>query len=126
MIIGTGIDLADPVRLQEATERHPNLLQRLFTDREREACEKLKDPWPRYAGRFAAKEALLKALGTGLRKGISWQDIETINDTLGKPGMVLTGRARAIADDMGVDRIHLSVSNMKEVAAASVVLETGA
>ncbi len=124
MIIGTGIDLADPARLRLACERRgPRLLERLFTERERAACERARDPWPRYAGRFAAKEAILKAFGTGLRGGLSWLQIETVNDAAGKPGIVLGGRAAALAAELGVESIHLSISDLDTLAAATVILE---
>jgi holo-[acyl-carrier protein] synthase len=124
MIIGTGIDLADPRRLRAACERRgERLLARLFTEDERRACERARNPWPRYAGRFAAKEAMLKAFGTGLRDGLSWQQIETTNDAAGKPLIHLTGRARALADSMGVTGIHVSISDLNSLAAATVILE---
>ncbi len=124
MILGTGIDLAEPARLRRACERRgQRLLERLFTEREREACERARDPWPRYAGRFAAKEALLKALGTGLRRGLGWRQIETVNDGAGKPGIELSGRALAIAREQGVDVIHVSITDLDGMAAAVVILE---
>ena len=124
MIVGTGIDLADPARLRSACERRgEKLLARLFTEAERRACDQAMDRWPRYAGRFAAKEALLKALGTGLRMGIGWQQIETTNDPAGKPLIRLSGAALARAEALGVCRIHVSISDLNNLAAASVILE---
>ena len=104
MILGTGIDIVEPARL-------------------RLACERSRDPWPRYAGRFAAKEALLKAFGTGMGAGMGWRDIETVNDALGKPGIELNGRAREFAATKGVERIHVSISDLSGMAVASVILE---
>ena len=127
MIIGTGIDLADPDRLRQACskgfDRRERLLDRLFTEAERADCERARDPWPRYATRFAAKEAFLKALGTGLRDGMAWLQMETRKDALGKPELHLSGRAAEFAAERGVARIHLSLSDLPEVVAASVVLE---
>ena len=124
MIIGTGIDLAEPARLRRAGGRRGGrLLERLFTARERRDCERLREPWPRYATRLAAKEAFLKALGTGLRGGISWQDMEVRNDDLGRPELHLSGRAAERAAARGVTGIHLSLSDLNSLAAAVVVLE---
>jgi len=124
MILGTGLDLADPARLRAAWERRgERLLARLFLDPERAACERARDPWPRYAGRFAAKEALLKALGTGLRRGVAWRQIRVFNEPSGKPGIELSGRARELADAMGVAAIHVSITDLDGLAAAMVVLE---
>lgn len=127
MILGTGIDLVDPARLQRAcskgSERRERLLARLFTTAERADCECLRDPWPRYASRFAAKEAMLKALGTGLRDGLAWLQMETRKDALGKPELHLSGHAATLAAARGVRRIHLSLSDLPDVVAATVVLE---
>ncbi len=127
MIIGTGIDLTDPARLRSAcskgSERRERILARLFTEAERADCERARDPWPRYATRFAAKEAFLKALGTGLRDGLAWLQMETRKDALGKPELHLMGRAAEMAAGRGVTRIHLSLSDLPELAAAFVVLE---
>ena len=124
MIIGNGIDLAEPARLQKACERRGRrLLERLFTAAERADCERSLDPWPRYASRFAAKEAFLKAMGTGLREGMSWLDIEVRKNALGKPELKLSGRAAELAAERGVRRLHLSLSDLPAISAASVVIE---
>jgi holo-[acyl-carrier protein] synthase len=124
MVIGIGIDIASPARLKQAWGRRgPRLLARLFTPAERADCERARDPWPAYAARFAAKEALLKALGTGLRQGLGWQQIEVRHDALGKPQLVLSGRAAAIAAARGATRVHLSLSDLPELAVAQVLLE---
>jgi holo-[acyl-carrier protein] synthase len=124
MIIGTGIDLAEPARLRKACERRGRrLLDRLFTEAEQGDCERALDPWPRYASRFAAKEAFLKALGTGLRDGMSWLDMEVRKDALGKPELHLSGRAAELSAQRGVLRIHLSLSDLPILSTASVVIE---
>lgn len=124
MILGTGIDLAEPARLERAgARRGSRLLERLFTPAERADCERARDPWPRFASRFAAKEAFLKALGTGLRQGMRWREIEVRKDALGKPEIRLSGRAAELAAARGVARIHLSLSDLPAMAAAVVVLE---
>ncbi len=124
MIIGNGIDLAEPARLRKACERRgPRFLERLFTAAERADCERALDPWPRYASRFAAKEAFLKAMGTGLREGMSWLNMEVRKDALGKPELHLSGRAAELAAERGVRRVHLSLSDLPTMSAASVVIE---
>lgn len=124
MVIGIGIDLASPARLRQAwARRGPRLLERLFTAAERADCERARDPWPAYAARFAAKEALLKALGTGLRQGLSWQQIEVRHEPSGKPLLVLSGAAAARATALGVTSVHVSLSDLPELAAAQVVLD---
>lgn len=94
-------------------------LARVFTPAERRLCQ--GKSW-RLAGRFAAKEALFKAAGTGMR-GFTWQQIEVLADDLGAPRVVCTGRFAAVLRERGVDRIHLSISHAKEYAAAQAVLE---
>lgn len=124
MVIGVGIDLASPARLRQAwARRGPRLLARLFTAAERADCERARDPWPAYAARFAAKEALLKALGTGLRRGLSWQQIEVRHEPSGKPLLALSGAAAARAAALGVTRVHVSLTDLPELAAAQVVLD---
>lgn len=124
MVIGIGIDIASPARLKQAWGRRgPRLLARLFTPAERADCERARDPWPAYAARFAAKEAFLKALGTGLRQGLGWRQIEIRHDRLGKPHLALSGRAAALAAARGATRIHVSLSDLPELAAAQVLLE---
>lgn len=124
MVIGIGIDLASPARLKQAwARRGPRLLARLFTVAERADCERARDPWPAYAARFAAKEALLKALGTGLRQGLSWQQIEIRHEPSGKPLLALSGAAAARAAALGVTRVHVSLTDLPELAAAQVVLD---
>lgn len=124
MIIGHGIDLADPARLRAAAERSDGrILARLFTGAERTSCERAASPWSRYASRFAAKEAFLKALGTGLRGGLSWQQVEVVSDELGKPSLRLHGRALELVGEMGVSALHLSLSDLDGLSIASVILE---
>ena len=123
MILGTGIDLADPARLREACRRHPRLLARLFTEGEQADCRRHRDPWPSFAGRFAAKEAFVKALGTGLRRGLSWKQVEVLRDDRGRPGLALHGRAAELLDEIGGRRVHLSLSHLDGMALAQVILE---
>ena len=114
-IVGIGVDVVDLARFAESLERTPTLKTRLFTDAEREL--KLES----LAGRFAAKEALAKALRAP--SGLSWQDFEVVNDTQGAPEFVLHGAAVERLDALGITTIHLSISHDTTVATAFVVTE---
>lgn len=120
--MGVGVDLVATARVQAAAERFGGrFLDRVFTPAERELCR--ADP-ARLAGRFAAKEALLKAVGTGLR-GFSWQELEIIADGAGAPVLRAHDRfARALAE-RGVGRVYLSISHTREYAVALAILEGG-
>lgn len=124
MIVGTGVDLIEIARVQRAMERSGGrLAQRLFTDLETAYCDRHKNRYQHYAGRFAAKEAAFKALGTGWSGGVAWRDIEVQNAPTGKPSLVLYGRAREIGDRLRVVRIHLSISHSNHYALAQVLFE---
>ena len=115
MIIGVGTDLVEIARLGQALDRTPTLRGRLFTVAEAQlGLESL-------AARFAAKESLAKALGAP--RGLSWQDAEVVVDDTGRPGFELRGSVAVTAADLGVDRVHLSLSHDGGVAVAFVVLE---
>ena len=124
MIIGIGTDLAKIARFAAILQRRPAAItRRLLTSSEQIAMQKAASQAAFLAKRFAAKEALLKALGTGLRNGLSWQHMEVSNDALGKPIMQLNGTAAELAAAKGVKTIHLSISDEKDMALAFVVLE---
>lgn len=124
MIIGIGIDIIDNERVKKIAEEYgDDLLSRLFTEREIEYCNAKKSPEINFGARFAAKEALLKALGTGLRGEIHWKEIEVIHDSMGKPSIKLDGTAAKSADELGVRRANLSLSHTKDYAVAVVILE---
>lgn len=124
MLIGIGTDLARVQRFADLLERRGDALaRRLLTVSEREGLKQAAQPAAFFAKRFAAKEALLKALGTGLRDGLSWQHLEVYNNELGKPLLRLSGRAAELAEKLGVTRIHLSISDEVDMALAFVVLE---
>ncbi|MBC8366864.1 holo-ACP synthase [bacterium] len=124
MILGTGIDLLDPRRLRKAADRWGDrLLDRLFTPGERSDCEGRGDPWPSFAARFAAKEAFVKALGLGLRHGLTWKQIEVVYGEYGKPELRLSGKATELLSEQGVMRAHLSLSHQAGMAMAMVILE---
>ncbi len=125
MIIGMGVDIAEVNRIQVAIERHgETFLRRLYTTKEREYCEGFRNKYERYAGRFAAKEAAMKALGTGWRRGVRWVDFEVVREKSGRPTIRLDGEARKIADELGVMRIALSITHTAEQALAQVIFES--
>lgn len=123
MIIGVGIDIVEIRRIENAVERNHNFIDKLFNKEEVEYL-KSRDFRPEYvAGRFAAKEAVSKALGTGFR-GFSFKDIVVDRTTLGKPVVILKGKAKMIAQKYGDYKIHLSISHGEDNAIAYAVLET--
>jgi holo-[acyl-carrier protein] synthase len=123
-IAGIGTDLARVSRFQRLLEQgKEGVIKRLFTADEQAYAFEKRDPAPHLAARFAAKEAFLKALGLGLRQGITWQDIEVVRDTLGKPSLTLDGSARRICRERGISAVHLSYSHDGDYAQAVVVLE---
>src|SRR5688572_24611202 len=124
MIVGVGIDLVEVYRIRTVLVRTPRFAQRVFTERERTFCDgKGAAAAQSYAGRFAAKEALLKAIKTGWRGKITWQDIEVVCDESGAPELNITGEAAKILTERGADRVHLSISHTAEHAIAEVILE---
>jgi holo-[acyl-carrier protein] synthase len=124
MIVGLGVDIAETDRIEAAIARHgAAILERLYTPREVGYCEKHKNKFERYAARFAAKEAAMKALGTGWRLGVRWRDIEVANAPGGKPTLNLQGVARQFADGLGVKQISLSITHSGNLAFAQVIFE---
>ena len=123
-IVGSGVDLARIPRFRRFIEEGKvALLERLFTPAERDYALSRKDPASHLAVRFAAKEAYVKALGTGLRFGLSWQQIEVVRDELGRPSLELSGRAREMMAEKGAIHSHLSYSHDGDYGVASVILE---
>lgn len=124
MIKGIGIDHVQIARLSELLARHrERAASRLFTPLERRTCDGRARPEECYAARFAAKEALLKALGTGLSGGISWQDVEIRTTDGGRPAFDLSETVRERLVSLGADRVHLTFTHDGGCAAAIVVLE---
>lgn len=124
MILGTGIDIIEIERVREALER-PGFAARVFTAAERAYCEARGVQRPAsYAARFAGKEAVLKAFGTGLSAG-TWQDVEILPDPAGRPAVRLSGHFAALAARLGVTAIHISLTHARDYAAAQAVLEGG-
>jgi holo-[acyl-carrier protein] synthase len=125
MIIGIGVDLVKIERIDKAGKNHEGFLERLFTDREREYCSRQKFPAQHYAARFAAKEAVLKAIGTGWSAGVKWTDMEVLHGDGGGPIVRLTGRVKDLMDLKGVRQVLLSYSHDEGYAVAQVVLVGG-
>lgn len=123
MILGIGCDLIESSRLRDRLQSDADFLSAVFTPAEIAYCDAMRYPARHYAARFAAKEALLKALGTGLRGAMSWLDMEVRSDESGAVCFRLCGATRAAADLRGVTRAHLSLSHTDSLAAAYVVLE---
>ncbi len=125
MVVGLGLDIAEIDRIEAAIVRHGvPILERLFTPSEVAYCESYKNRFERYAGRFAAKEAAMKALGTGWRHGVRWRDIEIARQPSGKPTLHLDGVARGFADRLGVKNISLSITHSGNFALAQVIFES--
>jgi holo-[acyl-carrier protein] synthase len=124
MIKGIGIDMVSVSRMEDVISRSGQpFLDRVFTHKEQEYCNMVKSPFERYAARFAAKEAFFKALGTGLRYGMSWTDIEvTVNDT-GRPSLLAYNTALLRMQECGAERAWVSISHDGDYAIAQVVLE---
>ena len=126
MILGIGVDLVDVARIERAIGRHGDaFFQRIFTADEIAYCSKMKSSAPHYAARFAAKEAVSKAFGTGIGADFGWLDIEVRRDDSGKPTIVLRGNAADFAKARGARAIHLSLSHTAAHAVAQVVIEGG-
>lgn len=122
MIYGVGTDIIEINRIKKAMERYPKFVDRLFSEEELEYYENKQWNPQNIAGGFSAKEAVLKAIGTGLRK-FKWKEVEIIRDNKGKPFVILSGRAKEYADDNYIGLIHVSVTHCKEYAAATAVAE---
>lgn len=126
MIVGLGLDIAEIDRIKAAIARHgAPFIERVYTPREAAYCETYRNKFERYAGRFAAKEAAMKALGTGWRDGVRWRDIEVVRESSGKPTLQLAGVAGELAQRMGVKNISLTITHSGNLALAEVIFENG-
>jgi holo-[acyl-carrier protein] synthase len=124
MIYGTGIDIVEIARFERfLQDGNDALFRRLFTPGERAYCAAKKKSAQHYALRFAAKEAYVKALGLGLRDGMSWQEVEVVNNELGKPEVSLHGRAAEIFSELKLNNVHVALSHDGAYAVAMMVLE---
>ena len=122
MIIGIGVDLVKISRIEKAGKNHSAFFERVFTQKEREYCSKQKFSAQHYAARFAAKEAILKAFGTGMSAGMKWTDIEVLHGEGGGPIVNISGRVKDFADLKGVKQILLSYSHDEGYAVAQAIL----
>ena len=126
MILGIGTDLAEVGRVRDSMNRFGSrFLDRVYTLREREYALSKANAAERLAARFAAKEAGMKALGTGWSKGVGWRDIEVVNERSGRPALYFHGAAEGIAEALGAKRISVSLTHTAEMAFAVVILEDG-
>ena len=125
MIVGTGIDIVEVPRVAASIERFgARFLERVFTEAEIRYCRSKQNAAERFAARFAAKEAGLKAIGTGWRRGVAWKDVEVRREPGGRPTIAFSGKAAEFAAKLGVTRASLSISHTKEHAIAEVILES--
>jgi holo-[acyl-carrier protein] synthase len=124
MIVGLGLDLVDVRKLASSLKRE-SFRGKVFTPAEIAACSRLKNPAECYAGKFAAKEAFLKAIGSGLRQGIWFSQIQVLGKASGEPSIKVTGEAQRILQSLGSISVHVSISHTSGFAAAVVVLEKG-
>ena len=125
MIVGTGIDIAEVPRIRHSIKRFgQRFLERIFTAGEIRYCDSKANRVERYAARFAAKEAAMKALGTGWNHGVRWRDCEVLRQPGGRPTMAFHGKAGEVAQKLGAKNIALSLSHTAEQAIAQVILES--
>ena len=125
MIVGIGIDLAEVDRIRDAIERHgQRFIQRIYTEKEIAYVERKANKFERYAARFAAKEAGMKAVGTGWKRGVRWRDFEVTNLPSGRPTLQLHGEAAKFAENLGVRNIALSITHTAAQGMAIVILES--
>lgn len=121
-IIGLGTDIIEVVRIGRMIERHGELfIHRVYTDVEIQYCQRRKEYMQHYAGRWAAKEAVMKTLGTGWAKGVGWRDIEVYSNLGGRPSIVIRGGAREVADSLGIGEILISISHCRAYATATAI-----
>jgi holo-[acyl-carrier protein] synthase len=124
MIVGTGVDIVEVARVAAAIERFgKRFLKRIYTEAEIRYCQSRRNSSERFAARFAAKEAALKALGTGWGRGVAWKEVEVRREPGGRPTVHFSGRAAEFAAGLGMKNASLSLSHTAEQAIAQVILE---
>lgn len=123
MIFGVGVDIIEVTRVEDKLTRTPGLKEKIYTPVEIAYCESKKFPFQHYAARFAAKEAFMKALGTGWARGVRFSEIEVRNLESGQPVVEVYGRARELCQTEGITRFYVSLSHLQTKAVATVVLE---
>ncbi len=122
MIIGIGTDIAEVARIANSIENN-SFKEKVFSKAEIVYCEGKVNKAESYAARFAAKEAFFKALGTGWRGGVAFNEVEVVNDELGKPSINVIGTTADLIKDRNIKNIHVSLSHIKEIAMATIILE---
>lgn len=124
MIHGTGVDLVEISRIKNSIQKYSGKFEeRVFTPKEIDYCRSKAEPFKHFAARFAAKEAVLKSLGTGMAEGISWKDMEILNQESGRPVLNLSGKGRAIFNSLNLRDIHISITHDKQYAVAQAIAE---
>ena len=123
MIYGVGTDIIEVKRVKKQLDKISGLKEKLFSPLEITYCESKKYAEQHFTGRFAAKEAFFKALGTGWRNGLEYNEIEVYNNELGKPKIKLYGKSKKFANKENINSIHISISHIKNIATAVVILE---
>jgi holo-[acyl-carrier protein] synthase len=125
LIIGLGVDITEVHRIRAVIEKRGQaFLRRIYTPKEIAYCERFKNKFERYAGRFAVKEAAMKALGTGWQHGVRWVDLEVVRERSGKPTLSIVGEAGKIAERLGVKHIAVSITHTADQALAQVIFES--
>ncbi len=125
MIVGIGVDIVDVHRIQDIAERHKGFVEKIFAPEEIKYCQSYSNPFPHYAARFAAKEAVFKALGSGWSRGLKWSEIRVVSGVDRKPAIQLSGATNRLAESLGVQHIQVSLSHTGAVAIAQVTMEEG-
>ncbi|HBO46196.1 MAG TPA: holo-[acyl-carrier-protein] synthase [Planctomycetaceae bacterium] len=121
-VIGIGTDITECLRIAKMIERHAELfIERVYTPKEIRYCQSRKQSTEHFTGRWAAKEAILKALGTGWRRGIAWRDIEVLNETGGRPIVYVHGGVKKVVEQMGITSLQVSISHCRTHAIAMAV-----
>ena len=123
MIVGIGTDIIEVDRVEKELSKDNGFKEEIFGQNEIKYCEQKKFSSENYAARYAAKEAFFKALGSGWRYGMRFREVEIVNDELGKPALVVSGKAKQFSENLGISKIHVSLSHVKDLATAFVVLE---
>lgn len=122
MIVGIGTDIVEIVRIGKMVERHGDLfLNRVFTPEEIRYCQRRKNSYQHYAGRWAAKEAVMKTFGTGFTRGIHWQDIEVVSKRSGEPMIRIHGGAEDLAQQLDIDQVMITISHCRAYATATAI-----
>src|SRR5271154_2074598 len=125
MIVGLGTDIVEIVRIGQMIERHgEHFLQRVYTEDEIRYCQRRRESYQHFAGRWAAKEAVMKTLGTGWTRGVGWLDIEVATKRSGQPLINIHGSAREIADHLGIGDVLISISHCRAYAMATAIALT--